>query len=189
MATWNLDPAHSAADFTVRHMMVTNVRGTFGAVHGTIEFDPDNPEAASVEGKIEAASINTGTADRDNHLRSGDFFDVENYPHITFKSTDVEITGDNQAQVTGDLTIRDVTSPITLDVTFLGQADSPFGDTRAGFEATGKLNRKDFDLTWNQALESGGVLVGDEVKISLDIQAVLANDESESDTAEAEADA
>jgi polyisoprenoid-binding protein YceI len=177
MATWNLDPAHSTADFTVRHMMVTNVRGSFGAVHGTIEFDPDNPENASVEGKIEAASINTGTEDRDNHLRSGDFFDVENYPHITFSSTEVEPTGDNTAKVTGDLTIRDVTNPVTLDVTFLGQGDSPFGDTRAGFEATGKINRKDFDLTWNQALESGGVLVGDEVKISLDIQAVLQTEE------------
>lgn len=189
MATWNLDPAHSAADFTVRHMMVTNVRGTFGALHGTIDFDPDNPEAASVEAKIEAASINTGTADRDNHLRSDDFFDVETYEYITFKSTAVEVTGDNQAKVTGDLTIRDITNPITLDVTFLGQANSPFGDTRAGFEATGKLSRKDFDLTWNQALESGGVLVGDEVKVALDVQAVLATDEDTSETAEAEADA
>lgn len=173
MAQWNLDPAHSSADFTVRHMMVTNVRGSFGNLSGTINFDPDNLGASSVDATIDVATINTGVADRDNHLRSADFFEVEKYPNITFKSTDVEVTGDDSAKVTGDLTIRDVTNSVVLDVEFLGQGGSPFGDTRAGFEATTKINREAFGLTWNQALESGGVLVGKDIKVSLNIQGVL----------------
>lgn len=173
MAQWNLDPAHSSADFTVRHMMVTNVRGSFGNLSGTINFDPENPGASSVEATIDVATINTGVEDRDNHLRSADFFEVEKYPNITFKSTDVEVTGDKSAKVTGDLTIRDVTKSVVLDVDFLGQGGSPFGDTRAGFEATTKIDREAFGLTWNQALETGGVLVGKDIKVSLDIQGVL----------------
>lgn len=173
MAQWTLDTAHSSADFTVRHMMVSNVRGQFGVVSGTIDFDPDNPSTASVDASIDVASINTGVEDRDNHLRSADFFEVEKYPSITFKSTKVEPTSDNSAKVTGDLSIRDVTKSIVLDVDFLGQGASPFGDTRAGFEATGKINREDFGLTWNQALETGGVLVGKDIKISIDAQGVL----------------
>jgi polyisoprenoid-binding protein YceI len=173
MAQWNIDNAHSAADFTVRHMMVTNVRGTFGELSAVINFDPANLAEASVEATINVASINTGVEDRDNHLRSADFFEVEKYPNITFKSTSSEITGENSAKVTGDLTIRDVTKSVTLDVEFLGQVASPYGDTRAGFEANVKINREDFGLTWNQALEAGGVLVGKDVKISLDIEAVL----------------
>lgn len=173
MAQWNLDPAHSSADFTVRHMMVTNVRGSFGNLSGTINFDPENPGASSVEATIDVATINTGVEDRDNHLRSADFFEVEKYPNITFKSTDVKVTGDNSAKITGDLTIRDVTNPVVLDVDFLGQGGSPFGDTRAGFEATTKIDREAFGLTWNQALETGGVLVGKDIKVSLDIQGVL----------------
>ena len=173
MAQWNLDPAHSSADFTVRHMMVTNVRGSFGNLSGTINFDPGNLGASSVDATIDVATINTGVADRDNHLRSADFFEVEKYPNITFKSTDVEVTGDDSAKVTGDLTIRDVTNSVVLDVEFLGQGGSPFGDTRAGFEATTKINREAFGLTWNQALESGGVLVGKDIKVSLNIQGVL----------------
>ncbi len=173
MAQWNLDPAHSSADFTVRHMMVTNVRGSFGNLSGTINFDPDNLGASSVDATIDVATVNTGVADRDNHLRSADFFEVEKYPNITFKSTDVEVTGDDSAKVTGDLTIRDVTNSVVLDVEFLGQGGSPFGDTRAGFEATTKINREAFGLTWNQALESGGVLVGKDIKVSLNIQGVL----------------
>lgn len=173
MAQWNLDPAHSSADFTVRHMMVTNVRGSFGNLSGTINFDPENIGASSVEATIDVATINTGVEDRDNHLRSADFFEVEKYPNITFKSTDVQVTGDNSAKITGDLTIRDVTNPVVLDVDFLGQGGSPFGDTRAGFEATTKIDREAFGLTWNQALETGGVLVGKDIKVSLDIQGVL----------------
>lgn len=173
MAQWNIDNAHSAADFVVRHMMVTNVRGTFGELSGIINFDPANPAQASVEATINVASISTGVEDRDNHLRSPDFFDVENYSNIIFKSTSTEVTGENSAKIIGDLTIRDVTKNVTLNVEFLGQTPSPFGDTRAGFEANVKINREDFGLTWNQALEAGGVLVGKDVKINLDIQAVL----------------
>lgn len=177
MAQWNLDPAHTQANFNVRHMMVTTVRGSLGAVSGTITFDAATPAISAVEATINVAGINTGVEDRDNHLRSGDFFDVETYPNITFKSTDVEIINDTTAKVNGDLTIRDVTKSVTLNVEYLGSGASPFGDTRAGFEATGTINREDFGLTWNQALESGGVLVGKDVKISLDVQAVLVAEE------------
>lgn len=173
MAQWNLDSAHSSADFTVRHMMVTNVRGSFGNLSGTINFDPENLGASSVDATIDISTINTGVADRDNHLRSADFFEVEKYPNITFKSTSVDVTGDDSAKITGDLTIRDVTKSVVLDVEFLGQTPSPFGDTRAGFEASTKIDREAFGLTWNQALEAGGVLVGKDIKISLDIESVL----------------
>lgn len=172
MAQWKIDPAHSSADFTVRHMMVTNVRGTFDTVNGVIDFDPQNPQAASVEATIETATISTRAADRDNHLRSADFFDVENYPHMTFKSTRVEGNA-SSARIYGDLTIRDITRPVVLEAEFMGEAASPFGDQRAGFTATTKIKREDFNLTWNVALEAGGVLVGSEVKIELDVQAIL----------------
>ena len=172
MAQWNFDKAHTNIDFTVRHMMVTNVRGSFGAFDGTFNFDPANPAAAAVDVTIQANSINTGVADRDAHLKSPDFFDVATYPTITFKSTHIQVTSETSAKVTGDLTIRDVTKSVTLDVEFLGQANSPFGDVRGGFEATGKINREDFGLTWNQALEAGGVLVGKDVKIQLAVEVV-----------------
>ncbi len=172
MATWNIDTVHSNVDFIVRHMMVTNVRGTFDEVSGTIEFDPENPAATTVDVSVNVASVNTGAADRDNHLRSADFFEVEKFPAMTFKSTGVEITSDTTATMTGDLTIRDVTRPVTLQVEYLGTGSSPFGDVRAGFEATGKINREDFGLTWNQALEAGGVLVGQDVKLQLAVQGV-----------------
>lgn len=172
MATWNIDPTHSSADFTVRHMMVSNVRGGFDVVGGQITFDPENPANASVDVTIDVSTINTGVEDRDNHLRSADFFDVETYPTLTFKSTDVTLTGDDTANVTGDLTIRDVTRSVVLQVEFLGSGQSPFGDTRAGFEGTANINREDFGLTWNQALETGGVLVGKDIKISLDVQGI-----------------
>ena len=173
MAQWNIDTTHSSADFTVRHMMVTNVRGSFSNIDGVINFDPANPAASSVDVTIDVNSINTGVNDRDNHLRSGDFFDIATYPNITFKSTHVDETGDNSAKVTGERTIRDVTKTVVLDVDFLGQGGSPFGDTRAGFEATTKIDREAFGLTWNQALEAGGVLVGKDIKIVLDVQGVL----------------
>jgi polyisoprenoid-binding protein YceI len=173
MATYNIDPAHTSANFTVRHMMVTNVRGGFDNITGTLQFDPANPADASVEVSINVASINTGVLDRDNHLRSADFFEVEKYPTISFKSTKVEATSENRAKVTGDLTIRDVTRSVVLDVEFLGQYASPFGDTRAGFEATTNINREDFGLGWNVALEAGGVLVGKDIKLNIDAEAVL----------------
>lgn len=173
MATWKLDSAHTSAAFSARHMMVTTVRGTLGTITGELEFDPANPAAAKVEATIDAKGLNSGVPDRDNHLRSADFLDVENYPTITFKSTRVEVTGENTGKVHGDLTIRGVTRPVVLDVEYHGQSPSPFGDTRAGFTATTKINREDWGLTWNVALETGGVLVGKEVKIDLDVEAVL----------------
>lgn len=173
MATWTLEPNHSVAAFSGRHMMVTTVRGTLGTVNGTIEFDPANPSAARVEASIDTAGLNSGVADRDNHLRSPDFLDVANYPTVDFKSTRVEVTGENTAKVHGDLTIRGVTKPIVIDAEFLGQGVSPFGDTRAGFAGTTKINREDWGLTWNMALEAGGMLVSKDIKIELDVQAVL----------------
>lgn len=172
MSQWNIDASHSNVEFSVKHLMVTTVRGRFTAFSGTINFDPANPAAGSVDVTIEANSITTGTVDRDNHLRSADFFDVENHPHLTFKSTHVEVTGENSAKISGDLTIRGVTHPVILDVEFNGTNKDPWGQTKAAFEATTKINREDFGLTWNQALETGGVLVGKEIKISLDVQAV-----------------
>ena len=173
MTQWQFDPAHSNADFSVRHMMVSNVRGGFKAVTGTLNFDPDNPGAASVEATIDATSVWTGVDDRDAHLRSPDFLDVENYPVITFKSTNVNADSNNKAQVNGDLTIRGVTKSVVLDVEFLGEGRDPFMSRPVlGFSATTKIDREDFGLTWNQALETGGVLVGKDIKISLDVEVI-----------------
>lgn len=176
MPVWNIDPAHTSAEFIARHMMVTNVRGKFTDVSGTAHFEPANPTATSVDVTISAASVTTGANDRDNHLRSPDFFDVEKYPHLTFRSTKVESTGNNTAKLIGDLTIRDVTRPVTLDVEFIGTGKNPWGMTVAGFEASTRINREDFGLTWNVALEAGGVLVGKEIKIELAVQTILAEE-------------
>lgn len=175
MATYKFDPTHSSADFSARHMMITTVRGSFRTVNGTLNFDRENPANSSVEAVIETGSMSsTGLDQRDNHLRSGDFLDVENFPQITFKSTRVEPHDDNtRAKVYGDLTIRDVTRPVTLDVELLGEEKSPFGDTRIGFTGTTRINREDFGLTWNMALESGGWLVGKDITITLDVEAIL----------------
>ena len=175
MPVWKLDPTHTSADFSARHMMITTVRGSFKNVTGTLNFDPENPANSSVEATIDTTQItSTGLDQRDAHLRSADFFDIDNNPTITFKSTKVEPNADGtHARVTGDLTIRGVTRPVVLDVEFLGQAKSPFGDTRAGFHASTKLNREDFGLTWNMALETGGWLVGKDVTINLDAEAIL----------------
>lgn len=172
MATWNIDAAHTRANFSARHLMVTTVRGAFDQVSGTVEFDPANPAAASVDATIVASSINSGVGDRDNHLRSADFLDVENFPTLTFKSTSVKPTGDNTADITGDLTIRGTTRPITLKAEFLGATAGMGGDHRAGFEASTKINREDFGLTWNVGLEAGGVLVGKDVTINIDAQLI-----------------
>lgn len=175
MAKWNLDPTHSSADFAAKHMMITTVRGAFRNVTGTIDFDSAHPENSSVEAVINTSEItSTGVQQRDDHLKSGDFLDIANYPTITFKSTKVVPSADGKtAKVTGDLTIRDVTRPVTLDVEFLGQIQSPFGDTRAGFSASTKINREDFGLTWNMALEAGGWLVGKDINLNLEVEAVL----------------
>ena len=174
MATWNFDPTHTYASFSARHMMVTTVRGRFDAPSaGKLEFDPANPAATQVEATLNAASVNTGFADRDNHLKSPDFLDVANYPTITFKSTRVELTGDDTAKLHGDLTIRNVTRPVVFNVEFLGITNDPWGGKRAGFSAETKINREDWGLTWNVAIEAGGVLVGKDIKLNLDVEAIL----------------
>lgn len=165
-----IDKTHSEATFQVRHL-VTKVRGRFTDLGGSIAFDEASPERSTVTFTIQAASIDTGTPDRDAHLRSEDFFHVEQYPTITFASTGVKARGGNEFDVTGDLTMRGVTKPITLPVTFLGTAKDPWGNQKLGFETETTINRKDYGLTWNAALETGGFLVGDEVKIAVSIQA------------------
>lgn len=168
---WKLDPAHSTVEFAVKHMMISTVKGRISDVDATIYTDEKNPRNSSVEATLRAASIDTRTDQRDQHLRSADFLNVEKYPEISFKST--RIQGDKERfQVTGDLTIRDVTKEITLDVEFQGRNRDPWGGERVGFSATGKIDRRDFGLTYNQALETGGVLVGNELKLSIEIEAV-----------------
>jgi polyisoprenoid-binding protein YceI len=171
---WQIDTAHSAVHFTVRHMMISNVRGEFQKLEGTINFDEEHPENTTVDIRIDASSINTREAQRDAHLRSADFLDVENHPYITFKSTRVERTGDLTAKLYGDLTIRGVTKPVVLDVEHTGIVTNPWGNLSAGFEASTKINRKEWGLTWNQALEAGGVLVGDEIKINIEVELIKA---------------
>lgn len=173
MTVWNIDTAHTSAEFSARHMMITTVRGSITNITGAVVFDPANPASASVEATLDATTLVTGMADRDNHLKSPDFLDVANYPTIAFRSTQVAPSADGQkARVTGDLTIRGVTRPVTMDVEFLGMGNSPFGDTRAGFTASTKINREDWGLTWNMALEAGGVLVGKEIGITLDVEVI-----------------
>jgi polyisoprenoid-binding protein YceI len=168
--TWNLDPTHTVVGFMARHLMVTKVRGTFKTFSGTITVG-DTPETSSVHVSIDAASIDSGTADRDNHLRSPDFLDVESFPTLTFKSTAVRANGDGYL-VDGDLTIRDTTKPVTLEMTFDGTATDPWGNTKAAFTATTSINREDWGLTWNVPLEKGGVLVSKDIKIEIEAQAV-----------------
>lgn len=174
--TWKLDPVHSQIEFAVKHMMFTTVRGRFTDVDGEITFDPADPSNASVEVEIDAASIDTRAADRDQHLRSADFLDVESEPKLVFRSKRVEGSPSKAGdafKVVGDLTIRGTTREVELDARFGGTGTDPWGGTRAGFSADTKIDRRDFGLTWNQALETGGVLVGNEVKIHLEAQAVL----------------
>ncbi len=173
--TWTIDPSHSLVEFTARHMMITRVKGRFSGVSGTVVTNDADPSKSSVNVEIDAASIDTREEKRDGHLRSGDFLDVENHPHLTFRSTRIEgnpkSVGDSFT-VVGDLTIRGTTREVTLDATFDGSGTDPWGGTRASFSAETKVDRREFGLTWNQALETGGVLVGNEVKISLEVQAV-----------------
>lgn len=170
--TWKIDPSHTLIEFSTKHMMFTTVKGRFAGVEGTITVDEANPDQSSAQAVIDATSVDTRAEQRDVHLKSADFFDVEKYPAITFKSTKVEVQGSESAKVTGDLTIKDVTRPVTLDVTLNGYGKNPYGLEVAGFTAETTINRKDFGLNWNVALEAGGMLVSDTIKISLEIQAV-----------------
>ena len=170
--TWNIDASHSIAEFAVRHMMVSTVKGRFGRLEGAIEGDEANPTASSVRATIDVASIDTHDEQRDAHLRSDDFFNAEQYPHITFASKRVERVDAENFRVVGDLTIRDVTKEIVLDTEFEGQVRDPYGNQRAGFTATTQINRGDFGVSFNGVLETGGVIVGDKVKITLHVEAV-----------------
>ena len=167
--TWNLDPTHTEIGFSVRHLM-SKVRGKFEKFEGAL-VTADDLSASTVNVSVDLSSINTGTADRDAHLRSGDFFENETYPDVTFVSTNVERDGDDWA-VTGNLTIKGVSKPVTIVFEPTGSAKDPFGNTRAGFEGTATINRKDWGITWNAALETGGVLVSDKVKLEFDVSAI-----------------
>jgi polyisoprenoid-binding protein YceI len=181
MARWVFEPGHTAAEFCVRHMMVTHVRGHFKNVHGVLEFDPARPDASRVEATIDARGLWSGEPDRDAHLRSADFLDVEHFPEITFKSSAVLIMGPNEALVSGALTIRGVTKPVSLDTNYLGQWETPWWEggvdrgpkTRAGFVATTRIDRHDFGVSWNSPLARGGLVVGHQVLITIDAEAIL----------------
>ncbi len=170
---YNIDSAHSGVHFKVRHLMISSVRGEFTKLTGSITLDPDNPAATSFEANIDAASISTRETDRDNHLKSPDFLDVANHPNITFKSTKVTATGPDSYQAVGDLTIRGTTKPVTLEISEVSpEAKDPWGLMRRGATATGKINRKDFGVSFNIALEAGGWAVGDEIQIAIDVEFV-----------------
>jgi polyisoprenoid-binding protein YceI len=168
---YTLDVSHTRLGFSARHAMVTTVRGTFKDFEGTAHVDTANPADSKVDLVIKAASIDTGVADRDAHLRSGDFFETETHPEITFTSTDVERDGDDWT-ITGDLTIKGTTKPITIEFESTGSARDPFGNLRIGFEGQATLSRKDWGLSWNAALETGGFLVSDKIKLDFDISAI-----------------
>jgi polyisoprenoid-binding protein YceI len=169
---WQVDAAHSAVNLAVRHMVISKVRGHFGKWSAKLQLDTAELARSTVEVDIEAASIETGVADRDTHLRSPDFLDAEKYPTLRYRSRRVEAASKDRLRVVGDLTIRDVTREVVLDVEYGGQGKDPWGNTRVGFTATASINRKDFGLTWNQALETGGVLVADRVDIEIELQAI-----------------
>lgn len=170
--TYTIDPAHSRIGFVARHAMVTKVRGGFNDFQGTLQLDGDNPERSSAQVTIQAASIDTRNEDRDQHLRSNDFFDMERYPEISFVSTGVTPLDDERYRLTGDLTIKGVTKPVTLDVEHTGTAVDPWGNLRVGFEGSTTVNRKDWGVNWNAALEAGGVLVSEKVTLEIEVSAV-----------------
>ena len=170
--SYTIDPSHSRLGFVVRHAMVTKVRGAFADFTGTITVDGANPAASSVAITAQLASVDTKDEGRDGHLRSADFFDTDNHPEMTFTSTSIAPDGDDEFKVTGDLTIRGVTKPVTIDLEYVGEAKDPFGNDRIGFEGKAEINRKDWGLEWNAALETGGILVGEKVKLELDISAI-----------------
>jgi polyisoprenoid-binding protein YceI len=171
--TWNIDASHTLVEFTARHLMVTKVRGQFPGVTGTVTI-AENPLESNVDVTIDVASVTTGDEKRDGHLKSADFFDVENYTTMTFRSTSVKPASKGHYEVEGDLTIHGVTRPVTLDLEYLGTFSDPWGGTRVGFSASTEVSRKEWGLEWNVALETGGVLVGDKARINLEVQATQA---------------
>jgi polyisoprenoid-binding protein YceI len=181
MQRWTFEPGHTAAEFCVRHMMVTDVRGHFKNVHGTLEFDPEFPALSRVEAVIDARGLWSGERDRDTHLKGPDFLDVERFPEITFRGNQVRLRGANEAVVLGELTLRGVTRSIELHVHYLGQWQTPWWEdgvdkgpkTRAGFLATTRINRYEFGVNWNSALDRGGVIVGADVAVTIDAEAIL----------------
>jgi polyisoprenoid-binding protein YceI len=175
ITTWNIDPAHSAAEFKVKHMMISNVKGKFSGLSGVLTLDPADRTQCHIEADIPVATLTTGDDQRDAHLKSADFFDAEKYPSLTFKSLSVRITGPSEHEVTGELTMHGVTKVVTFAVDGPSEpAKDPWGNTRIGLSATTRINRKDFGLNWNAALETGGVLVGEEVTLTLDVQFIQA---------------
>jgi len=171
-SAWMVDPTHSIAEFAVKHLVVTTVKGRFRDLEGRIEINEAQPENSSVEAKIAVASVDTNVADRDAHLRSDDFFNAEKFPYIVFQSTRVERINDERFKLVGDLTIRDVTKEVVLEGEYDGQVDNPWGNHRAAFTATTQMSRKEFNVLYNQLLETGGAVVGDNVKITLHIEAI-----------------
>lgn len=175
--TWNIDPTHTLVEFSAKHMMITSVKGRFGDVAGTLTIDEADPERSSASVEIQAASIDTRTEQRDGHLRSADFLDVENHPTLTFRSTRVEGAAANPGdtfRVIGDLTIRGTTREVALDAVYEGRGRDPWGGERVSFSATSRIDRRDFGLTYNQVLETGGILVSNEIRLSFEVQAVKA---------------
>jgi polyisoprenoid-binding protein YceI len=170
--SYSIDPTHSRIGFVARHAMVTKVRGSFNEFEGAGYFDAENPANSKLQLTIQAASIDTRNADRDGHLRSNDFFDMDTYPEITFASTDVAKVGEDTYRVAGDLTIKGVTKPVTVDFEYTGAATDPFGNSRIGLEGKTTVNRKDWGISWNAALETGGVLVGEKVTLEFEVSAI-----------------
>lgn len=172
--TWQIDSAHSGVNFSVRHMVIAKVRGRFGKFSGTVRAADQDPTQTQISVEIETASIDTGVGDRDKHLRSADFFDAEQFPTLRFESTRVESAGSDRYKLIGNLTIKDVTREVALDVEYAGRAKDPWGNERAAAHAKGSIDRREFGLGWNQVLEAGGVLVGERVEIELEVQAIRA---------------
>jgi polyisoprenoid-binding protein YceI len=169
--TWKIDPAHSSAEFKVKHMMISNVKGSFSGITGTLVEDTTDPSKSSIDASIDVNTITTGDPQRDAHLKSAEFFEVDTYPQMTFKSTTVERQGEGEYKVAGDLTIHGVTKPVAFAVEGpSAPGKDPWGNTRIGLSATAKINRKDFGLAWNAALETGGILIGEDVTITLEVQ-------------------
>lgn len=173
--TWTIDPAHTLVEFSAKHMMITTVKGRFADVRGTVSIDEDRPDASSVEVELAAASLDTRTEQRDQHLRSADFLEVESHPLISFRSRRIDglqLRDGGEFRIVGDLTIRGVTREVALDATYEGRGRDPWGGERVSFSATTRIDRRDFGLTWNAALETGGVLVSNEIKIHVEVQAI-----------------